>query len=687
MKYLIRFIFLIAIFSIAGHKTESYVRSPLSASNGTPISWNLTSPMTSEVVNGRIVYNLHPAGSDNLPFSQVAQAIAASFQAWEDVPTSAVAFTRGPDTTSTTTGNDNRLQLFWLENSTTTSDGLNVAGVLAVSRLITFASGPRTGEIIDASLTFNGAQFQWAIDGRANAADINEVTTHEIGHILGLTHSPIGGATMFPRSGIGRLRGRTLERDDEIAISVVYPAAEFESSTGTIRGRVVGSNGAPVFGAHVAVVDANGNALTGALSQPDGNYSIQGLPPGAYTVYAEPLDSVSGALFSRADLQSFFNGVALDFHTTGDFQTSVSAGATTTLDITVTRGAPPLDAWLVYDAANSAFLNVATAAAQGQNNLTIGVAGPGLPQSGTPLSVSGPGVMILRTYFRTTSSGLPSVMADINVSSGAPLGLRNIIVSNGSQRTITTGALEIIPGSGSSAVATVNAARFTSNVAAESIVSAFGGSLAVAPASATSNPLPTSLGGTQVRLRDSSGVERLAPLFFISPNQVNFQIAPGNQIGNTGVTITSGDGSVSTGSMLVESVAPGLFTMNANGQGVAAALALRSRNGVQTFEPVASFNSSQNQFVPIPIDLGQATDQVFLVLFCTGVRFRSSLVAVSYNVGGVTGTPLFVGAQGGLVGLDQVNIPLSRALIGRGLVNVTLTVDGKPSNTVTVSIK
>jgi uncharacterized protein (TIGR03437 family) len=139
--------------------------------------------------------------------------------------------------------------------------------------------------------------------------------------------------------------------------------------------------------------------------------------------------------------------------------------------------------------------------------------------------------------------------------------------------------------------------------------------------------------------------------------------------------------------MLVESVAPGIFTMNSNGQGVAAALALRSRNGVQTFEPVAAFNSSQNQFVPIPIDLSPTTDQVFLILFCTGVRFRSSLAAVSYNVGGVTGTPLFVGAQGGFVGLDQVNIPLSRALIGRGVVNLTLTVDGKTSNTVTVSIK
>ncbi|MGE0126887.1 MAG: matrixin family metalloprotease [Blastocatellales bacterium] len=687
MKYLARFILLIVIFSIAGHKTESYVRSPLSSGNGTPLSWNLANPMTAEVVGGRIVYNLHQAGSDNLSFSQVEQAIAASFQAWEDVPTSAIAFSRGPNTTSTKTGNDNLLQLFWLENSTTTSDGLNVAGVLALSRLTSFASGPRTGEIIDASLTFNGNQFQWAVDGRNDAADVVEIATHEIGHILGLSHTPIGGATMFPRTGVGRLRGRTLESDDAVAVSAVYPAAGFESSTGTIRGRVADNNGAAIFGAHVAVVDANGNTITGALSQTDGSYSIQGLPPGNYTVYAEPLDSVSGAFFSRGDLQSFFSGAALDFHTTGDFQVNVGGGSTTTLDIAVTRGAPLLDAWIVYDVPNSAFLNVATVAAQGQNNLTIGVAGPGLPQSGAPLSVSGAGITILRTYFRTTNNGLPAVMADINVSHGAPTGMRNIIVNNGSQRTIMTGAIELIAGSGTPPVATVNAARFTNSVAAESIVSAFGGSLAVAPVSAASNPLPASLGGTQVRLRDSSGNERLAPLFFVSPNQINYQIAPGIVTGPTSVTITSGDGSVSTGSILVESVAPGVFAMNANGRGVAAALALRFRNGVQSYESIYSFDSSQNQFVPVPIDLGPATDQVFLVLFCTGVRFRSSLSAVSYDVGGATGTPLFAGPQGGLTGLDQVNIPLSRNLIGRGPVNVTLTVDGKTSNTVKVNIK
>jgi uncharacterized protein (TIGR03437 family) len=687
MKYLIRLFALILIFSLASHTTESYIRSPTSA--GVPLYWNLNDPFNpNEVSGGRIVYSLNPAGSDDLPFSQVEQAIGASFQAWEDVPTSAVAFTRGPNTTSTTTGNDNVLQFFWLENSTTTGDGLNIAGALAISRLTTLTSGPRNGEIIDASLVFNGNQFQWAVDGRGGAVDVAEVATHEIGHIIGISHSPIGGATMFPRSGIGRIRGRSLESDDGIAVSVIYPASGFASSTGVIRGRVVDNSGAAIFGAHVAAVDVNGVVIAGAISQPDGGYSIQGLPPGNYIVYAEPLDPVSNGYFSRSDLTQFYNNVNGDFQTSADRSVSVGAGGIATMDIPVARGNPPFEAYFVFDAPNNGFLNVGTSAAQGQSNVTIGVAGPGLPQSGSPLSVTGSGVAILRTYFRTTNSGLPAVLADINVSANAPAGSRNIVISSGSQRTIVTGGLEIIGGSGGpTTVSTVNAARFTGNVAAESIAAAFGASLATTSASATSNPLPTTLGGTQVRLRDSSGNERLAPLFFVSPSQINYQIAPGILIGNTSITITSGSGAISTGSMLVEPVAPGLFAANSNGQGVAAAVALRIRNGLQTFEPVFRFDSGQNQFVPVQVDLGPAGDQVFLVLFCTGVRFRSSLSAVGFNVGGIGGTPTFAGAQGNLVGVDQVNVPLSRNLIGHGLVNVFLTVDGRMSNTVTANIR
>jgi uncharacterized protein (TIGR03437 family) len=630
---------------------------------------------------------LNPAGSDDIPFSEVERVITESFNTWENIPASTVAFQRGPNSSSTTTTSDGVYQIYWLENSTTTADGLNLAGAFAVSRLTTYTNGPRAGEIIDASLVFNGNQYNWATDGRGNAADLQEVATHEIGHGIGISHSPIGGSTMFPRTGPGRTQGRSLQTDDQIAASVAYPAPGFTSSSGTISGSVRDNNGGNIFGAHVAAVDANGIVISGALSQPNGSYAIQGLPPGNYTVYAEPLDPVASSFFSRFDLTNFYNNINTDFQTSGDFSVNVGGGSVAALDIVVTRGNPALDAYFVADPSGQAFFNVSSFINQGQNNVTVGVTGPGLPQSGNPLSISGTGLTILRTYFRTTNSGQPAVLADINVSPTAAPGARNIIVSNGSQRTIVTGGLEIVGGAGGpSAVATVSAANFSGQVAAESIVTAFGQNLATTTASAATNPLPTSLGGTSIRLRDSAGNERLAPLFFVSPGQINYQIAPGILIGPTSVTITSGNGAVSTGSILVEPVAPGLFSADATGRGLAAAVALRVRsNGSSSFESVVRFDSTQNRFVAIPIDLSSTTDQVFLVLFGTGIRFRSTLP--SANIGGLGSQVTFAGAQGSLTGLDQVNVRLDRSLIGRGTVNVTLTADGRTTNTVTVSIR
>ena len=106
-----------------------------------------------------------------------------------------------------------------------------------------------------------------------------------------------------------------------------------------------------------------------------------------------------------------------------------------------------------------------------------------------------------------------------------------------------------------------------------------------------------------------------------------------------------------------------------------------------SFEPVARFDQTQNKFVAIPIDLGPETDQVFLLLFGTGIRFRSALSAVSAKIGGVDVQVTFAGAQGSFVGLDQVNASLSRSLAGRGEVDVSLSVDGQAANTLKAGIK
>jgi uncharacterized protein (TIGR03437 family) len=162
-----------------------------------------------------------------------------------------------------------------------------------------------------------------------------------------------------------------------------------------------------------------------------------------------------------------------------------------------------------------------------------------------------------------------------------------------------------------------------------------------------------------------------------------------DQVTGTGAfTLTNQGAIIGAGIVQIVNVSPGLFAANANGQGVAVAVALRVRaNGSLAYEPVAIYDATQNRFVPTPIDLGPETDQVFLVLFGTGIRFRTSLSSIVTGIGGTDAQVTYAGAQGDWVGLDQVNLHIPRSLIGRGEVDVTMTANGIESNKVTISIK
>src|SRR5215813_2609126 len=248
-------------------------------------------------------------------------------------------------------------------------------------------------------------------------------------------------------------------------------------------------------------------------------------------------------------------------------------------------------------------------------------------------------------------------------------------------------------------VTIVSAASFLlGSSPSDSIAAAFGANLATTTELATSLPLPTTLAGRTVLVKDVNGVEKTAPLFFVSPLQINFLMPEGLASGNGSVTGGGAYRPPIGGCVVVRKVEPSLFAANSDGQGVAAAVALRVKSdGSQIFEPVAQFDTTQNRFVALPIDLGPdmgpASDRVFLVLYGTGFRNRKSLSDLSLKIGGQDAPPEFAGAQGTFPGLDQMNIPLPRSLVGRGLVDVVLTGEhtdepgSHMSNTVQINIK
>lgn len=238
-----------------------------------------------------------------------------------------------------------------------------------------------------------------------------------------------------------------------------------------------------------------------------------------------------------------------------------------------------------------------------------------------------------------------------------------------------------------SLVTSVSAADYKGEaLAPESIVAAFGTNLAASTRGAVSTPLPTDLDGTQVSVKDSTNTERFAPLFFISPEQINYQIPPGSGLGAAEISVIVNGIPLGIGSVKLAPVAPGLFTVDASGQGYPAALVYRYRgNELVGVDSVVEFDAALNKLVAKPIDLGPETDVLFLSLFGTGVRYRSGLNNVSATIGGVETQVVYAGPQNDYVGLDQINLRLPRVLTGRGEVDLVLTVDSIAANTVKLS--
>ncbi|MFN7930990.1 MAG: IPT/TIG domain-containing protein [Blastocatellia bacterium] len=242
-------------------------------------------------------------------------------------------------------------------------------------------------------------------------------------------------------------------------------------------------------------------------------------------------------------------------------------------------------------------------------------------------------------------------------------------------------------------IVNVRAASYAATeLASDSIASAFGSDLASAVASANTLPLPTTLGGTSVQITDRDGVTKAAPLFFVSPSQINYLIPAGLAEGIASVTVTSGAGVVSRGSLRLNPIAPSIFAADASGKGWAAAEIVRVQsNGQQSGERVARYDANANQFVGVPIDFGPErgadVDKLFLVLYATGIRQRAAISQVKVKVGDLFLPVEYAGAQGEFAGLDQINVRLPRNLIGRGAVAVEMIVDGQISNSVKIQIQ
>jgi uncharacterized protein (TIGR03437 family) len=229
---------------------------------------------------------------------------------------------------------------------------------------------------------------------------------------------------------------------------------------------------------------------------------------------------------------------------------------------------------------------------------------------------------------------------------------------------------------------TVSAASGAAPVAPGSVVSIYGANLAAGVTSANSLPLPTNLGGTSVTITDSTGAQAALPLFYAGPTQINAEIPAGVNSGPAVLTVTAPSGP-QTGTLQIAAVAPGLFSANENGAGVAAAqIVITAPDGSQAISPI--FDCAPGTCVDVPIDV--SSGHAALVLYGTGIRNRNALSDVSVQIGGLTLPAAYAGPAPDYVGLDQVNVLLPAGLAGAGTVNITVSVAATLSNVLTASI-
>src|SRR5262249_15847139 len=114
-----------------------------------------------------------------------------------------------------------------------------------------------SGRITDADIVVNAEAYKWTaterVDGCDNAYDLQNVLTHEVGHVFGLAHDPSDSeSTMYPSSASCETKKRDLDDDDVAGLTFLYVevvAPEMPKGLGCS----VGGDGASALGSVLVI--------------------------------------------------------------------------------------------------------------------------------------------------------------------------------------------------------------------------------------------------------------------------------------------------------------------------------------------------------------------------------------------------------------------------------------------------
>lgn len=215
--------------SVCDGKFTAAVCAPAEPTDcGVPLYWP----------NPCVSFSIQQDASKQVSYAQTEQIVEQAFDAWMNVDCGGGAHPRiqlsnsGPVACALQEYNQDRgnANLIVYHDDVWPHDGASTTLALT-----TATYNLDTGEIYDADLEINSANFSLTTGDAGVQYDLLSIVTHETGHFLGLSHSADTDATMFDGYSQGTTSLRDLTADDVAGICAIYPPGEITSCDPTPR--------------------------------------------------------------------------------------------------------------------------------------------------------------------------------------------------------------------------------------------------------------------------------------------------------------------------------------------------------------------------------------------------------------------------------------------------------------------